>query len=44
MTTVLVVEDEWVIAEVLAVTLVDAGYHVITAANANFKARSPGFP
>ena len=33
MPTVLVVEDEWVIAEVLAVTLVDAGYHVITAAN-----------
>jgi CheY-like chemotaxis protein len=31
--TVLVVEDEWVIAEVLAVTLADAGYHVITAAN-----------
>ena len=33
MPTVLVVEDEWVIAEVLAVTLADAGYHVITAAN-----------
>jgi CheY-like chemotaxis protein len=31
--TVLVVEDEWVIAEVLAVTLADAGYQVITAAN-----------
>ena len=33
MPTVLVVEDEWVIAEVLAVTLADAGYQVITAAN-----------
>jgi len=31
--TVLVVEDEWVIAEVLAMTLADAGYQVITAAN-----------
>ena len=33
MPTVLVVEDEWVIAEVLAMTLADAGYQVITAAN-----------
>ena len=33
MPTVLVVEDEWVIAEVVAVTLADAGYQVITAAN-----------
>jgi CheY-like chemotaxis protein len=31
--TVLVVEDEWVIAEVLAMTLADAGYQVVTAAN-----------
>ena len=29
----LVVEDEWVIAEVLAATLSDAGYRVLTAAN-----------
>ncbi|MFL5336169.1 MAG: response regulator [Geminicoccaceae bacterium] len=27
------VEDEWVVAEVLAVTLADASYQVITAAN-----------
>ncbi|MFL5335021.1 MAG: response regulator [Geminicoccaceae bacterium] len=33
MPTVLVVEDEWVIAEALAMTLADAGYEVITAAN-----------
>lgn len=33
MRTVLVVEDEWVIAEVLAATLTDAGYRVLTAAN-----------
>jgi CheY-like chemotaxis protein len=31
--TVLVVEDEWVIAAVLAATLSDAGYRVLTAAN-----------
>jgi CheY-like chemotaxis protein len=33
MPTVLIVEDEWVIADALTAALTDAGYRVLTAAN-----------